>query len=198
MKRKIGMGAALALLAAMSVLASGCAPNESGDEEETGDVAAMSSIDHGRYLVVIGGCDDCHSPKVYTEQGPIPDTTRLLSGHPADEALPAVPDDLLSPDKWVVATNSHFTAWVGPWGVSFAANLTPDASGLEPWTKEMFIQAMRTGKHMGQGRPILPPMPWPNFAQMTDEDLGHVYDYLRSLKPVRNAVPQPIPPAGAM
>ena len=177
----------LAVLA--SVLALACTANE------TGTLTGESSIDRGGYLVTVGGCNDCHSPKLYTAQGPVPDTTRLLSGHPADEMLPPAQADLLGPDKWVVATNKHFSAWTGPWGTSFAANLTPDATGLQAWTKDMFIQALRTGKHMGQGRPILPPMPWPNFAEMTDEDLSAVFDYLQSIKPVRNPVPQPIPPA---
>jgi hypothetical protein len=176
----------LAVLA--SVLAMACTTNQ------TATMSGQSSVDRGRYLVTIGDCNDCHSPKVFTAQGPVPDTTRLLSGHPADEAIPTVPGDLLGPGKWGAISNNGFTAWAGPWGVSFTANLTPDQSGLEAWTKDMFIQAMRTGKHMGQGRPILPPMPWPNFAQMTDEDLGAVFDYLRSIKPVRNSVPQPIPP----
>jgi mono/diheme cytochrome c family protein len=172
-------------------LAIACTPAESGT------MTAQSSIERGKYLVNISGCHDCHSPKVYTDHGPVPDTTRLLSGQPADEAVPEVPVDILGPGKWAVMTNDHFTAWVGAWGVSFAANLTPDPTGLQAWTKEMFIQALRTGKHMGQGRPILPPMPWPGFAQMTDEDLGAIYDYLRSLKPVHNPVPQPVPPPGA-
>lgn len=177
------------LVVLTSVLAVACTTNQ------TATMSGESSVDRGRYLVTVGGCDDCHSPKVFTAQGPVPDTTRLLSGHPADEMIAAVPPDLLGPDKWGAITNNGLTAWVGPWGVSFAANLTPDQTGLQAWTKDMFIQAMRTGKHMGQGRPILPPMPWPGFAQMTDADLGAVFDYLRSIKPVRNSVPQPIPPA---
>jgi len=173
-----------------SVLSLACATRE------TGTVSGESSIDRGRYLVTVAGCSDCHTPKVFTAQGPMPDTARLLSGQPAGEPIPSEPVTILGPDKWGAVTNNNLTAWMGPWGVSFAANLTPDPTGLQSWTKDMFVQAMRTGKHMGQGRPILPPMPWPNFGHMTDEDLGAVFDYLRSIKPVRNPVPQPIPPAG--
>jgi hypothetical protein len=160
-------------------------------------MTGASSVERGRYLVTIAACHDCHSPKVFTAQGPVPDTARLLSGHPADETLPAAPADLVGPEGWGAITNNGFTAWRGLWGTSFTANLTPDATGLGPWTKEMFIRALRTGKHMGEGRDILPPMPWPIYAQMTDEDLGAVFDYLRTIKPIANVVPQPIPPASA-
>jgi hypothetical protein len=95
----------------------------------------------------------------------------------------------------VIATNPTLTAWSGPWGISFAANLTPDQkTGMGMWTEEMFIKAMRTGKHMGMSRPILPPMPWQNVAAMTDGDLKAVFAYLRSIPPIVNLVPLPIPP----
>ena len=69
--------------------------------------------------------------------------------------------------------------------------------GLAPWTPALFIQTMRSGKHLGAGRPILPPMPWAGIGQLTDEDLRAVFAYLRTLKPVHNAVPAPLPfPAG--
>jgi len=92
-----------------------------------------------------------------------------------------------------VASNDA-TAWVGPWGISFAANLTPDATGLGGWTEEQFIQTMRTGKHLGVGREILPPMPWFGVAALPDEDLKALFAYLQSLKPISNNVPQPLPP----
>jgi mono/diheme cytochrome c family protein len=154
-------------------------------------------IARGKYLVTVGGCNDCHSPKVFTAMGPVPDSTRLLSGHPVTATLAEIPQNVLGPDKWGALTSGQFTAWAGPWGVSFARNLTPDtATGLGSWTPEMFIKAMRTGKSMGEGRDILPPMPWPNFAQMTDQDLRAIFAYLRSLKPIENAVPDPVSPAG--
>jgi hypothetical protein len=160
----------------------------------------MSQVERGRYLSIIGGCNDCHSPKVFTPQGPVPDTTRLLSGHPANNSLPGLPDGIIgmTPDKWGAVTTGDLTGWKGPWGASFAANLTPDKeTGLGSWTPEMFIKAMHTGKHMGTGRDILPPMPWFSLAQMTEPDLKALFAYLQSLKPVSNAVPDPIPPAEA-
>jgi cytochrome c553 len=154
-----------------------------------------AAIKRGEYLAVLGGCNDCHSPKLMTPQGPQPDPARLLSGHPAGTSVAPVPPGTLSPDKWVAMTNGDFTAWVGPWGTSFAANLTPDvATGLGGWTAAQFIQSMRTGKHLGVGRPILPPMPTPALAALTDADLKAVYAYLRSLKPIANQVPAPLPP----
>jgi len=154
------------------------------------------SVDRGQYLVVAGGCHDCHSPKVFTPQGPVPDTTRLLSGFPASEKLPPVPNGVIGPNAWGALSTNDLTAWVGPWGTSFGANLTPDGTGLAGWSDTTFIQAMRTGKHMGVGRPILPPMPWPDFARFTDDDLRSIFAYLRSVRPVANVVPPPIPPAG--
>lgn len=154
-----------------------------------------AQIMRGEYLATFGGCNDCHSPKVMTPTGPVPDTTRLLSGHPADSPLPPVPTGIIGPTQWGALTNNDLTAWAGPWGTSFTANLTPDkATGLGNWTQDQFIKTIRTGKHLGIGRPILPPMPWFNFAKLTDEDMAALFAYLRSLKPVVNRVPQPIPP----
>ncbi len=88
-----------------------------------------------------------------------------------------------------------FTSWVGPWGVSYTANLTPDeATGLGNWTPELFIKAIRSGKHMGIGRPILPPMPWVFIGKIKDEDLKDIFAYLHSIPAINNPVPDPIPP----
>jgi len=152
-------------------------------------------VKRGEYLVGYGGCNDCHTPKLFTPKGPEPDPARLLSGHPASAKLPAIPGGLFGPEQWGGLTNNDLTAWVGPWGVSFAANLTPDQrTGLGGWTEAQFIKTMRTGKHLGVGRDILPPMPWFGLAVLSDQDLGAVFAYLKSIKPIENAVPQPIPP----
>ena len=158
---------------------------------------ANREIQRGKYLVGYGGCHDCHTPKLMTPNGPVPDESRLLSGHPANAQLPPVPPGVIGPgpDKWGAITNSDLTAWAGPWGISFAANLTPDKqTGMGGWTSELFIKTMRTGKHFGVGRPILPPMPWFDVAVLNDQDLKAVFAYLKSLKPIQNQVPQPIPP----
>lgn len=156
---------------------------------------SMTPVQRGEYLATLGGCHDCHSPKVFTETGPALDPARLLSGHPASAPLPAIPFGVIAPDRWGALTNAHLTAWAGPWGVSFAANLTPDVTGLGGWSESEFIQALRTGKHAGIGRPILPPMPWASYAKMTDDDLKAVFAYLGSLPPVSNLVPAPMPPS---
>ena len=145
-------------------------------------------------LAKFGGCSDCHSPKVMTPKGPELDKSRLLSGYPAHAPLPALPQGVVGPTQWGAVATNDLTAWAGPWGVSFAANLTPDVTGLGGWTERQFIQTMRTGKHLGVGRAILPPMPWPGVASLTDGDLKALFAYLQALKPISNSVPQPIPP----
>jgi len=151
-------------------------------------------IKKGEYLVTISGCNDCHTPKVFTPEGPVPDMKKLLSGHPANAKLPAVDKSQIGPGKWVLFSED-LTAAVGPWGMSFSANLTPDdQTGIGLWTEEVFIKALRSGKHMGAGRPILPPMPWFNLVNASDEDLKAIFAYLKSLPPIKNPVPAPIPP----
>ena len=193
MKSKIALAVGGTLLLAAVVVFS----FSSGISEPSGGKTDTSIVKRGEYLVTLGGCNDCHSPKAMTAMGPMPDSSRLLSGHPAADKLPPLPSDIIGADpaKWVAVTNQHLTAWYGPWGVSFAINLTPDkATGTGSWTEAAFIKAMRTGKHLGAGRAILPPMPWFNIGQMTDDDLKAIFAYLQSLKPIQNEVPMPIPP----
>ena len=156
--------------------------------------ATQTPVQRGEYLVTITGCNDCHTPLTMGPSGPEPDMSRMLSGHPQDLAIsgPAT-----VPEPWGGAFAPTLTAWSGPWGVSFTANLTPDPETgvLRDFTEEQFIQTMRTGRHQGQGRQILPPMPWPMIGKMTDEDLKAVFAYLRQIPPVTNKVPDPLPPA---
>jgi mono/diheme cytochrome c family protein len=153
-------------------------------------------IARGEYLVWFGGCNDCHTPWKMGSKGPEQDFSRRLSGHPAELVMPAAPG--LPPGPWVMTASGTMTAWAGPWGVSFTANLTPDKeTGLGDWTEEMFIATMKTGRHQGKGRPLLPPMPYFNLRELTDEDIKSVFAYLQSLPPIRNRVPAPIdPPEG--
>ena len=159
---------------------------------------APTPVKRGEYLVTAFGCDDCHTTKNMTAEGPVPDLSRRLAGHWEDPNLPASPT--LLPGPWRVVTTMNLTAWSGPWGVSYATNLTPDENtGIGIWTEGMFVKAIRTGKHMSQSRPILPPMPWMNYAKLNDDDLKAVFAYLKSLPPIKNQVPDPVmappPPA---
>ncbi len=156
-------------------------------------LAAGHDVQRGAYLAVVMGCHDCHTPLKMGPKGPERDLSRALSGHPEGLAMPAPP--ALGPGPWAWAGAATMTAFAGPWGVSFAANLTPDPeSGIGSWTEKTFLDALRTGRHEGRGRPILPPMPWQAVSQASDEDLHALFVYLKSLTPIRNHVPQPIDP----
>jgi hypothetical protein len=158
-------------------------------------LADVAPAERGAYLVKIMGCNDCHTPWVMTPRGPEPDMTRELSGHPQDFVLASRPE-LAEPWAWGAAATN--TAFAGAWGVSFTANLTPDPeTGLGKWTPETFVSAIRNGRHEGQGRPLLPPMPWPMYRNATDADLRAVFAYLQTIPPVRNRVPLPLDPPGA-
>jgi hypothetical protein len=142
------------------------------------------------------GCHDCHTPWKIGEAGPEPDMSRALTGHPADLVMP--PPPTLPEGPWLWIGSASNTAFAGPWGVSFAANLTPDPeTGLGKWTLDTFMQTIRTQRHEGKGRPLLPPMPAAVYAQLTDEDLSAVFAYLQSLPPVKNRVPAPVDPPEA-
>lgn len=168
-----------------------CAKNDTDNKKE---MSKDEMIARGKYLVNLGGCQDCHSPKVFTQMGPVFDSTKTLSGHPANGQLGKLDSSMVQPGQWYLAAQD-LTAWVGPWGISYPANLTPDdPTGLGTWTDEVFIKALRTGKHMGVGRPLLPPMPWQAIGQSTDEDLKSIFAYLKSLPPINNKVPDPVPP----
>ena len=161
----------------------------------------MSPVQRGEFLVRGFGCGECHTPKLPGPDGrPIPDLTRLLSGHPEGAPVPTWAAAGLTRRDASKSTGPTETVFAGPWGISFAANLTPDKeTGLGKWTEDMFIRTIRTGKHQGQptGRDILPPMPWANLSHGTlgssDADLKAIWAYLRSLPPVKNRVPEPVP-----
>jgi len=186
---------AIALLS--GIVLAGCRPAETpvAPASEPAASSPAETVERGRYLSVIGGCHDCHTPKTMGPEGPQPDMTRALSGHPESVGAPPAP---VLPGPWIGATTADLTAWSGPWGISFAANLTPDEeTGYGVIEEAMFVESMRTGRHFGGGRPILPPMPWPNIGTMTDDDLHALYAYLRSIPPIRNKVPDPVPPPAA-
>ena len=152
------------------------------------------AVAYGHHLVIISGCNDCHTPKKMSPFGPVPDTTLQLSGHPSAAPSPNVnPKDIEA--KGLAVTND-MTAWVGPWGTSYSANLTPDATGIGNWTEAQFMRALREGKFKGLdgSRQLLPPMPWQDFTNMSDQELKAIYAYLKSIKPIHNVVPAAVPP----
>jgi len=149
-------------------------------------------VARGMYIVNTAGCHDCHTPWKVGPNGPEPDMSLALSGHPESMKLPPPPK--LGDGPWVWTAAGTNTAFAGPWGISFTANLTPDRmTGIGIWTEDIFVTTIRTGRHWGVSRPILPPMPWPVYRNMTDEDLKSVFAYLRSIKPIKNQVPEPVP-----
>jgi hypothetical protein len=169
-----------------------CRNNQKSVSSEVVEPTQEQIIQRGEYLVKIMGCNDCHSPKEIGPQGPVVKTEVLLSGYPADRKLKKTNTDILK-SGWVML-NEDFTAAAGMWGISFAANLTSDQTGIGNWTEENFKRALKEGKYKGiaVNRTLLPPMPWTNFTTINDEDIKAVFTYLKSSKPVKNVVPLPI------
>jgi mono/diheme cytochrome c family protein len=157
------------------------------------DAANPDLVKRGEYLVNAMGCHDCHTPFKMGANGPEPDMTKALSGHPQEIVITA---PAVVTEPWIGATSATNTAHSGPWGVSFTANLTsdPETGVLRDYTEAQFLQMMRTGRKQGQGRAILPPMPWPPFGKLNDDDLKSMYAYLRTVPPISNKVPAPLPP----
>ena len=153
-----------------------------------------SQLKWGEHLVIVGACHVCHTPKKLTASGWVLDSSRWLSGHPAQTPVANVDQKVMVAKGFVVTTD--LTEWVGPWGVSYTANLTPDDTGIGPWTEEQFFTALRQGKYKGLAgsRSLIPPMPWEMYRNMTDNEMSAVFAYLRSIKPVKNLVPPPLPP----
>ena len=162
---------------------------------QAGGGASPITVERGAYLVRGMGCADCHTPLKMGPKGPEPDLSRGLSGHPQGMVLQAPAPVAGSP--WIWGGAGTNTAFWGPWGISYAANLTPDATGLQAWTAAQFVQAMRTGKHAGSGRPLAPPMPWQAFGQLSDADLQAIFAYLHAQPAIHNEVPAYQPPAPA-
>jgi hypothetical protein len=191
------LNTALAAAFAASLFAGCTSKNEnqtgtdtSATTNTTATQVSAPSIAQGKYLITAMGCNDCHTPWKMGAQGPEPDMSLMLSGHPAGMKIDR-PAMLMPP--WAWAGDMSMTAYSGPWGVSFAANLTPDSlTGIGAWSQDVFVSALRTGKHMGKGRDILPPMPWPWFKNLNDADLASMYMYLHSIPPISNKVPDPV------
>ncbi len=193
MKNKITIH--LASIFCSIVLLTQCTENKPAATVMAGNAENEAAIvKRGEYLVGILGCQDCHSPKRMGAQGPEVIPELHLSGYPAEQPVGRIVPEALQ-NGWLLF-GADATSAVGPWGVSFAANITSDESGIGSWSFEQFKKALTQGKSKGldNGRMLLPPMPWPNYVNMKPEDMEAVFKYLKSTKPVRNVVPAPIPP----
>lgn len=199
MKNQVG-NISLCLIT-LSLLLAGCNQKQSKPAVAANYGGFATKVEWGQHLVLMGGCNDCHTPKKMTAAGPVPDMTLMMSGHPSD--APDIQVDRKDIEGKGLMVTSDLTAWVGPWGVSYAANLTPDETGIGNWTEAQFFKAIREQKFMGLDgtRPLMPPM---NFvaeglsAAASDSELSAIFAYLKTIKPVHNVVQQPKPPVTAM
>ncbi|MEP6948873.1 MAG: diheme cytochrome c-553 [Ginsengibacter sp.] len=175
---------------------SGNKSNEDGDKKDSTAVSNAgcggfeSQVKYGEHLVLIAGCNDCHTPKKMTSTGPEPDFSLALSGHPSKMPPPDV--DRKAMESNGLAVTNDLTAWVGPWGISYAANITSDSTGIGTWSEAQFILCLREGKWKGiaGNRQLLPPMPWQSsFKFFTDDEIKAVFAYLKSTKPIKNVEP---------
>ncbi|MTE25926.1 c-type cytochrome [Winogradskyella ouciana] len=164
------------------------------DGYESGEVSEDTSKEHGKYLVTVMDCNTCHTPNIMTDQGPKPDMSKLLSGYPSDRPNPKFNNEIVM--KGVLFPHPDLTAAMGPWGISFAGNLTSDDTGIGTWSLGQFTLAMQKGKYKGLegSRTLLPPMPWQSYATLSEADIEAIYNYLKSIEPIENIVPAPIPP----
>src|SRR5688500_5404246 len=134
MTTQMKLAAAIAAFAALTLPA--CSEPAQASRAESRQV---DPVERGRYLVSIMGCNDCHTPWKMGPNGPEPDMTRMLSGHP-QEIGPMPAFDLVKNAPWVWAGAGSNTAFHGPWGTSYAFNLTPEEhTGIKIWTEQMFV-----------------------------------------------------------
>jgi mono/diheme cytochrome c family protein len=128
--------------------------------------AADSEIARGKYLVTLAGCNDCHTPGYFLGK---PDFSRALSGSDVGFTIPGL-------------------------GAFVGRNLTPDKeTGLGDWTDDQIIAAITAGVRP-DGRRLAPIMPYEGLSHLTSDDAKAIVAYLRSLPPVKNAVPGPFGP----
>lgn len=175
-------------------LSTSCSTKQENEEESYVVESKEDVVKNGEYLITTMGCNDCHSPKRMGANGPEIIPELMLSGYPADRPIVKFSDPMIK--EGFAMFYPDLTAGAGPWGVSFAGNLTPDETGIGNWTEEQFKKAITAGKYKGleNERMLLPPMPWFNYTSLTDEDVHAMFMYLKSIKPVSNVVPAPVSP----
>ena len=187
MKKIILMGSAIAAITVFAVV--GC--NQAKTKEPAKEpLTSEALIKRGEYLVSAVGCDDCHTPKIFQPDGHFElDMERRFSGHPSSDPSGKV-DTSVFRNGWILF-GSDLTSASGPWGISYAANISSDTTGIGMWTENQFFTAIRKGIYKGleSNRPLLPPMPWFVYKNFNDDDLRAIFAYLKSTKPVKNVVP---------
>ncbi|HEX2919809.1 MAG TPA: hypothetical protein VHO50_01455 [Bacteroidales bacterium] len=190
MKNQLSVLLPIAFIVFLASCGNNQAPQTQAQDQE--EMTAEQLIKRGEYLLSFGGCHDCHSPKEMGPQGAAVIKETMLSGYPTGRPIMQGDPKVLK-EGWILFV-PDLTSASGPWGVSFAANLTPDQTGIGNWTQENFIRALKEGKFKGlpNSRTLLPPMPWQNFANVDDNDLIALFAYLKSIPPVSNVVPAAI------
>ena len=168
-------------------------PTKADDQEE---VYRKYNVERGKRLVELGGCSQCHTPKIRTTLGYKPDKDLFLSGYPSDEPLPDLPyAEIIAGEAENKFYTTDATIWVGRWGVSFAPNLTPDPeTGIGNLTEEGFIEIFRGNKHFAEGAEVVSPMPVNVYSQLNFFELRSIFIYLQTIEPISNEVPARIPP----
>ena len=170
--------------------AGGATPQTAPAKPAAAKPAGAGAATRGKYLVTVMGCNDCHTPWTMGANGPEPDMTLMLSGHPATMTLPPPP---APSGPWIGRFSASMTAWAGPWGISYTKNLTPDkGTGLGSWTEQQFVDTIRNGREQGRGRQLLPPMPWQMYRNLSDADLKAIFAYLKTIPAISNKVPDPV------
>jgi len=180
------------LVAAFAITATVISCDSKKENNATAQTISNDSlVKRGSYLVNAMGCDDCHSPKKMGAHGPevIPETR--FGGYPSGRPLAPIDTNVLK-NGWAML-GPDLTNAVGPWGVSFAANISSDETGIGTWSEKQFFTAIREGKSKGLAgsRGLLPPMPWFMYRNLNDTDLRSIFAFLKSTQPVKNIVPAP-------
>lgn len=191
MKKSFLIVALITVLGAASITMISCSSNTQSGVAEQVVISKDSLIKRGSYLVNAMGCDDCHSPKKFGPNGMEFDMEHRFAGHMAGSPL-GKPNTGVMKDGYMLFA-LDLTSAVGPWGQSYAANISSHETGIGNWTEEQFFRAIREGKSKGlkEGRPLLPPMPWFVYRNLSDTDIKSIFAYLQSTKPVENRVPGP-------
>jgi len=195
------------MLFAVALISTQCTDEKKEDTSATSEVKPAvaqfggfdSQVKWGERLVTICGCNDCHTPKKMGPNGPENDMSLMLSGHPAN--LPASAFDAKEAAKKGLIVTQTFTSWTGPWGTTYAANLTSDSTGIGMWTEAQFIKALKEKKWMGleNTRPLMPPMSMMPATLMSDGELKAIFAYLKTTPAINNVQPAAVllpPPTG--